>query len=84
MDDADYRRLQDMGVKLQLNILSLAGAYGETAARKSHHLLHQGAYSCMGSDLHNLDSFLEYVNVKCLTKKEIYLLQSIKGTQLFS
>ena len=84
MDDADYRRLQDMGVKLQLNILSLAGAYGETAARKSHHLLHQGAYSCMGSDLHNLDSFLEYVNVKCLTKKEIYLLQSIKGTQLVS
>lgn len=84
MDDADYRRLQDMGVKLQLNILSLAGAYGETAARKSHHLLHQGAYSCMGSDLHNLNSFLEYVNVKCLTKKEISLLQSIKETQLFS
>ena len=78
MDDADYRRLLDMGIKLQLNILSLAGAYGETAARKSHHLLHQGAYSCIGSDLHNLDSFLEYVDVKCLTKKEITLLQSIQ------
>ena len=78
MDDADYRRLQDMDIKLQLNILSLTGAYGETAARKSHHLLHQGAYSCMGSDLHNLDSFLEYVDVKCLTKKEITLLQSIQ------
>lgn len=80
MDDTDYRRLQDMGVKLQLNILSLTGAYGETAARKSHHLLHQGAYSCMGSDLHNLDSFLEYVDVKCLTQKEITLLQSVKGS----
>ena len=80
MDDTDYRRLQDMGVKLQLNILSLTGAYGETAARKSHHLLHQGAYSCMGSDLHNLNSFLEYVNVKCLTQKEITLLQSVKGS----
>ena len=78
MDDADYRRLQDMGVKLQLNILSLSGAYGETAARKSHHLLHQGAYSCMGSDLHNLNSFLEYVDVKCLTQKEITLLQSVQ------
>ena len=80
MDDADYRRLQDMGIKLQLNILSLTGAYGETAARKSHHLLHQGAYSCMGSDLHNLDSFLEYVDVKCLTSKEITLLQSVKDS----
>lgn len=80
MDDTDYRRLQDMGVKLQLNILSLAGAYGETAACKSHHLLHQGAYSCIGSDLHNLDSFLEYIDVKCLTSKEITLLQSVKDT----
>ena len=78
MDDADYRRLQDLGVKLQLNILSLAGAYGETAARKSHHLLHQGAYSCMGSDLHNLNSFLEYVDVRCLTKDNIKKCQELK------
>ena len=78
MDDTDYRRLQDMGVKLQLNILSLAGAYGETAARKSHHLLHQGAYSCMGSDLHNLNSFLEYVDVRCLTKDNIKKCQELK------
>ena len=84
MDDADYRRLQDMDIKLQLNILSLTGAYGETAARKSHHLLHQGAYSCMGSDLHNLDSFLEQIDVKCLTKKEIILLQSLKEANLIS
>ena len=84
MDDADYRRLQDMGVKLQLNILSLTGAYGETAARKSHHLLHQGAYSCIGSDLHNLDSFLEYIDVKCLTKDNIIKCQELKLIKFIS
>ena len=78
MDDTDYRRLRDMDVKLQLNILSLAGAYGEPAARKAHRLLHQNAYSCLGTDLHNLDDFLEYAEVKCLTKDEISLLHSVQ------
>jgi len=80
MDDADYRRLQDMNVKLQLNILSLSGAYGESAARKAHRLLHQGAYSCLGTDLHNLDDFLEHAEIKCLTKKDITLLLSVQET----
>ena len=77
MENSDYRRLQDMNVKLQLNILSLTGAYGESAARKAYHLLHQGAYSCLGTDLHNLNSFLEYVEVKCLTKKDIEIVKTL-------
>ena len=80
MENSDYRRLQDMDIKLQLNILSLTGAYGETAARKAYHLLHQGAYSCLGTDLHNLNSFLEYAEVKCLTQKDITLLHSVQET----
>ena len=77
MEDSDYRRLQDMDVKLQLNILSLTGAYGESAARKAYHLLHQGAYSCLGTDLHNLNSFLEYIEVKCLTQKDIEIIKTL-------
>ena len=80
MENSDYRRLQDMDIKLQLNILSLTGAYGETAARKAYHLLHQGAYSCLGTDLHNLNSFLEYTEVKCLTQKDITSLHSVQET----
>ena len=78
MDDHDYRRLRDMDVKLQLNILSLAGAYGDAAARKAHRLLHQNAYSCLGTDLHNLNDFLEYAEEKCLTKDEIALLHLVE------
>ena len=80
MENSDYRSLQDMDIKLQLNILSLTGAYGETAARKAYHLLHQGAYSCLGTDLHNLNSFQEYAEVKCLTQKDITLLHSVQET----
>ena len=78
MENSDYRRLQDMDIKLQLNILSLTGAYGETAARKAYHLLHQGAYFSLGTDLHNLNSFLEYAEVKCLTQKDITSLHSVQ------
>lgn len=77
MDDSDYRRLCDMDVKLQLNILSLAGAYGEAAARKACRLLRQGAYSCLGTDLHNLDDFMEYAEVECLTQKDIEIIKSL-------
>ncbi len=77
MEDADYRRLRDMDVKLQLNILSLAGAYGDAAARKAHRLLHQNAYSCLGTDLHNLNDFLEYAEEKCLTKEEAILMNTL-------
>ena len=78
MDDTDYRRLRDMDVKLQLNILSLAGAYGEPAARKAHRLLHQRAYSCLGTDLHHLDDFLEYAEEKCVTKEDVMILRLLQ------
>ena len=78
MDDTDYRRLRDMDVKLQLNILSLAGAYGESAARKAHRLLHQRAYSCLGTDLHHLDDFLEYAEEKCVTKEDVMILRLLQ------
>lgn len=78
MDAADYRHLLSMGVRLQLNILSLAGAYGEDAARKAHKLLHQGAYACMGTDLHRLSDFMDYASEACLSNKDILIIQSIQ------
>lgn len=78
MEAADYRRLLSMGVRLQLNILSLAGAYGEDAARKAHQLLYQGAYSCLGTDLHRLSDFMDYASEACLSEKDILIIQSIQ------
>ncbi len=53
MDKKDYQELKDMGVKFQLNITSLAGAYGKEAQEKSEWLLKSGYYQMHGSDIHS-------------------------------
>ncbi|MCF0184545.1 MAG: capsular biosynthesis protein [Bacteroidaceae bacterium] len=54
MSDKDYERLTAMHVRLQLNIGSLIGLYGEHARKRARKLLRSGAYTCCGSDLHTL------------------------------
>lgn len=53
MKDDDYAKILDMGIMLQLNILSLKGFYGEEAQKKAHRLAKKGAYSFIGTDIHN-------------------------------
>jgi tyrosine-protein phosphatase YwqE len=77
MNKLDYQRLTDMGVLLQLNVLSLAGAYGEGARRNALQLLHSDSYSYVGTDLHDLDDFLDYAYDDCLTKNDIEALKTI-------
>jgi len=77
MQKADYQRLLDMGVLLQLNVMSLAGAYGEGARQKALRMLHADSYSYVGTDLHNLDDFLDYAYDECLTKDDIENLKTI-------
>ena len=77
MQTTDYHRLVDMGVLLQLNILSLAGAYGEGVRQKALRLLHTDSYSYVGTDLHNLDDFLDYTYDECLTRNDIEALKTI-------
>lgn len=48
----DYDRLKSMGVRLQLNLFSLSGFYGDTARRKSLKLLRGGYYDLTGTDIH--------------------------------
>jgi len=54
MDKKEYAILHEMGVKMQLNILSLIGFYGKTAREKANNLVKSGYYSLFGSDLHRL------------------------------
>ena len=77
MNKLDYQRVMDMGVLLQLNVLSLAGAYGEGARQKALRLLHTDSYSYVGTDLHDLDDFLDYAYDECLTKNDIEALKTI-------
>ena len=69
MDKNDYRRLHGMGVRFQLNLPSLLGAYGETALLKAEDLLEKGWYSMAGSDCHRERSILGQYRAPVLSKK---------------
>lgn len=62
MDVADYRHLREIGVYYQLNLPSVVGYYGETAANKALRLLREGSYYAVGSDCHKYSSILSQFN----------------------
>lgn len=53
MDKDYYKQLQSRGIRFQLNIGSLVGAYGKEAQRKSRWLLRNKYYHLSGTDLHS-------------------------------
>lgn len=56
LDNAEYRKLHEEGVRFQLNTLSLGGYYGNTAKKKAEWLLKDRLYTVAGSDLHSEDA----------------------------
>ena len=52
MDEKDYREWKERGLLFQINYMSLAGGYGETARKKAEWLLKQGMVNMTGSDVH--------------------------------
>lgn len=79
MGDSDYDYLYSKGVKLQMNIVSLAGGYGRTAQEKALMMLSKGYYSFFGSDLHSLSNFQQAINAKALKKETVELLPRIQN-----
>ena len=57
MEDKDYDRLHQMGVKFQLNLPALAGMYSPNSQKAAQRLLKKGYYTIAGTDLHTLGSF---------------------------
>lgn len=78
MDEKQYQQLKDMGLKFQLNLLSLVGVYGKKARSVARKLLLDDFYDCIGSDLHNLLYFQKDVRQTKLSSKIIRKLQTIK------
>lgn len=70
MEKEHYRRLRDVGTLFQLNLTSLAGAFGERAREKAEWLLSQGYIDLLGTDLHRLHGF-EAIIRKSPRKKAI-------------
>ncbi len=81
MDNSQYRTLHESGIKMQLNILSLAGAYGRAAQKKAAWLLKNNMYTAAGSDLHCSDA-LEIINATPLDKELCSALQKLLHTNL--
>lgn len=78
-DQKGYTRLTDMGVKLQLNLGSLAGMYGNTARRKAEMLIKAGAYSYTGTDLHNITMLQTILRAKSRAIKASIKTADIKS-----
>lgn len=71
----NYFRWKDKSYKFQLNLLSLAGAYGTPAAVKSRYLLKEGMYDYVGSDMHGVGNFRKFLPNVRLTKKDTERLE---------
>lgn len=54
MNKVRYAELKDNGIRFQLNLSSLAGAYGSEAKDKAHWILKKNYYNLAGSDLHSI------------------------------
>ena len=63
MEEPDYRRLKDEGVKFQLNLPSLTGHYGPLARKKAERLRKAGWYEFEGTDLHRKETLSELIQV---------------------
>ena len=77
MDMKDYRRLNSMGVRLQLNYPSLLGYFGENAKKKAERLLKEGLYSMTGSDCHRMTAIARLLEARELKEKTAVSLHNL-------
>lgn len=80
----NYKKLKDLGFILQVNLLSLTGYYGKSAARAAQYLLDEGLVDFAGTDLHhgrhlnalhsqkNLSLFSKYIRNDKLLNQTLY------------
>lgn len=76
MEEDDYFRLKEMNVTFQLNLPSLAGAYGMSVQKKARLLLEKGLYDLCGMDIHS-KAFLETFLQSKLTHNEISKIENM-------
>lgn len=76
MEYDDYFTLHEQGIKFQLNITSLSGAYGPEAKERAEFLLEEGLYTYKGSDLHSLAAFKRAITEKNVRKRIYKILNT--------
>ena len=77
MADIDYYLLKGKGYQFQLNLFSLCGFYGPKAAKKAEMLLKREFYDYVGSDCHDLESYVSGMERLSLKKMQINELKRL-------
>jgi Capsular polysaccharide biosynthesis protein len=75
----DYERLKEKDYYLQLNLLSLTGAYGEDARSKAFDLLRRGMYDFVGTDVHHLTPFVQKLEKLRVDPAQMEALDKLKA-----
>lgn len=77
-----YKRWKEKDYLFQLNLLSLAGAYGDPAKMKARDLLNEGMYDYVGSDLHRIENVDRMISdIRLSTKETDRLLQLFENNK---
>ena len=76
MDAEKYENIKEMGVKFQLNITSLIGAYGNQVKERAEYLLNEGYYNYSGSDEHSYHAIQRAFEHKCLKKSIVSAIRT--------
>lgn len=71
MTEKDYQKWKDAGLLFQMNLLSLTGAYGESAKKNAEWLLSKGMIDLLGTDVHKLESHKHHIEVSLPKDKKI-------------
>ena len=81
LDNSEYQKLHNEGVKFQLNLASLAGGYVPVVKKKALWLLSNSLYSVAGSDLHSEES-IDFITKCKLSKENIEQVKRLLQSQL--
>lgn len=81
MDEEEYIRLHQEGVKFQLNLPSICGGYGNAVKKRAQWLLKKGLYDVIGSDTHSEEG-VEYLLGSRHKEKDLRALQTLLSQTL--
>jgi tyrosine-protein phosphatase YwqE len=76
MDAEKYENIKEMGVKFQLNVTSLIGAYVNQVKERAEYLLNEGYYNYSGSDAHSYHAIQRAFEHKSLKKDTISVIRT--------
>lgn len=81
-----FIKLKSMGIKFQINLLSLSGNYGESAIYGANHLIDQNFVEFVGTDIHRkehlqgLKKVLKNEHLHKLINSKVLLNKSLQNT----